>query len=253
MAENWDYSQQAAYYKYRPNYPAQVIDCIIEYADLAKCADFNVADIGAGTGNLTVLLAKYPCKIIAVEPTQAMSDIGKERTKELKNITWIKADGCHTTLSENTFDLVTFGSSFNVLDRDKALMETARILKKNGVFSCLWNHRDLNADFQKQVDAIIKEVVPDYGYGVRRQDQREIIENSGFFSDIMYMEMDFTFRQTLENYINAWKSVKNQYWDLSTPNGKSVFEQICDKIRKKLPSEFSIKYTCRTWNGKCKK
>lgn len=253
MAENWDYSQQAAFYKYRPNYPSKVIDCIIEYADLASKTDFKVADIGAGTGNLTVLLAKYPCIITAIEPTQAMYDIGKKRTEKLKNISWLKADGCHTTLQDNAFDLVTFGSSFNVLDRNKALTETARILKKNGVFSCLWNHRDLNEDFQKEVDAIIKEIVPDYEYGVRRQDQKEIIENSNLFSDIMYLEMDFTFRQTIENYINAWRSVKNKYWDLATSDGIKTFEKICAEIYKKLPAEFSIKYTCRTWNGKCKK
>lgn len=253
MAENWDYSQQAAYYKYRPNYPAKVIDCIMEYADLAAKKDFRVADIGAGTGNLTVLLAKYPCFITAVEPTPAMSDIGKQRTKKLNQISWIKADGCNTTLPAEAFDLVTFGSSFNVLDRAKALVETARILKKGGVFSCLWNHRDLNADFQKEVDAIIKEIIPEYEYGVRRQDQRNVIENSGLFADIMYLEMDFVFRQTLENYINAWKSVKNKYWDLATPEGKKVFEAICDKIYSRLPPEFSIKYTCRSWSGKCKK
>ena len=253
MAENWDYSQQAAYYKYRPNYPEKVIDCIIEYADLAAKKDFRVADIGAGTGNLTVLLAKYPCFITAVEPTSAMSDIGKQRTKELKQISWIKADGCNTTLPAKTFDLVTFGSSFNVLDRDKALIETARILKKGGVFSCLWNHRDLNADFQREVDAIIKEIVPEYEYGVRRQDQRDVIENSGLFADIMYLEMDFVIRQTLENYINAWKSVKTKYWDLATPDGKKIFEAIRDKLYSRLPPGFSIKYTCRSWSGKCKK
>ena len=253
MVENWDYSQQAKYYKYRPNYPSKVIDCIIEYANLTSKKNFHVADIGAGTGNLTVLLAKYPCSITAVEPTPAMSEIGKQRTKDLKQVTWIKADGCDTTLPENSYDLVTFGSSFNVLDRNKALIETARILKKDGAFSCLWNHRDLNDEFQKEVEAIIKEIIPEYERGVRRQDQRAVIESSNLFSDIMYIEMDFTFKQTLENYINAWKSVKNKYWDLATPEGEKVFKQICDKIYSKLPSNFEIKYTCKSWNGKCNK
>lgn len=253
MNENWDYSQQAPYYKYRPNYPAKMIGCIMEYADLSSSNNFRVADIGAGTGNLTVLLAKYPCSVTAVEPTSAMSDIGKQRTRELKRVSWVKADGCNTTLPSDNFELVTFGSSFNVLDRAKALVETARILKKGGVFSCLWNHRDLNADFQKEVDIIIKEVIPEYEYGIRRQDQREVIEKSNLFTDIMYAEMDFTFRQTLENYINAWKSVKNKYWDLATPEGRKIFDTICDKIYSRLPPEFSIKYTCRSWSGKCKK
>lgn len=253
MAENWDYTLQAPYYKYRPNYPQKVIDCIIEYGDLSLIDNFEVADIGAGTGNLSVLLAKYTCFIKAVEPTKAMSDIGKERTKNLKQITWIDADGYNTTLSDDSFDLVAFGSSFNVLDRNKALNETGRILKKNGVFSCLWNHRDLNDGFQKEVEAIIKEIIPDYERGIRRQDQREVIENSNLFTDIMYMEMDFNFKQTLENYIKAWKSVKNKYWDLATPEGEKIFNRICDKIYAKLPDEFFVKYTCRTWNGKCKK
>ena len=253
MAENWDYSKQAEYYKYRPNYPSKVIDCIIEYADLASKKDFNVADIGAGTGNLTVLLTKYPCLITAVEPTLAMSDIGKKRTEKFKQVSWVTADGCNTTLADNSYDLVTFGSSFNVLDREKALIETARILKKDGTFSCMWNHRDLNEEFQKEVEAAITEVIPEYERGVRRQDQRAVIENSNLFTDMMYLEMDFPFRQTMDDFISAWKSVKNKYWDLATPEGENIFNRICDKIRSRLPSEFSIKYTCRSWSAKRKK
>ncbi|TQR41189.1 SAM-dependent methyltransferase, partial [Campylobacter troglodytis] len=34
--------------------------------------------------------------------------------------------------------------------------------------------------------------------------------------------------------------MKNPFWDLDTDEGKALFERICEKIRAKLPNEFSI-------------
>ena len=58
--------------------------------------------------------------------------------------------------------------------------------------------------------------------------------------------MDFEFKQTLESYINAWKSVKNKYWE----NNSDVFHVICNKFREELPNEFDVKYTSRCWIAK---
>ena len=42
-----------------------------------------------------------------------------------------------TKQDENSFDLVTFGSSFNVCDRELALKEVKKILKPKSFFSCM--------------------------------------------------------------------------------------------------------------------
>lgn len=57
MNENktWDYTEHAKYYDNRPNYAQAAIAHLCEYVG-AKKTGFLVADIGAGTGNLTIML-----------------------------------------------------------------------------------------------------------------------------------------------------------------------------------------------------
>lgn len=72
--------------------------------------------------------------------------------------------------------MVSFGSSFNVVERPAALREVKRIAVARGWFACRWNHRDLDDPLQKEVEATIVSLVPGYGYGVRREDQTAVIE-----------------------------------------------------------------------------
>ncbi len=246
----WDYTKHAKYYSYRPNYAPKTIDMLITLASGEKAGNLKVADIGAGTGNLSIMLLERGCEVVSVEPNDAMREIGIERTKGAK-IEWVRATGVDSTLQSGSFDWVTFGSSFNVMDRTEALKEAHRLLKGNGYFSCMWNHRDLNDPIQQKAENAILSIVPNYTRGVRREDQRPIIEaHKEFFDNIIYIEEDFYFHQSLENYILAWQSVKNPYWDLETKEGQEIFDKITAKMREVLPQEFDIKYTTRCWSAR---
>lgn len=213
----------------------------------------KVADIGAGTGNLSIMLLDRNCDVVAVEPNDAMRDIGIERTKG-RMINWVRATGINSTLKDEEFDWVTFGSSFNVMDRTQAIKEAHRLLKEDAYFSCMWNHRDLNDPIQEIAEDVILSLIPKYTRGVRREDQRPIIEqNKHLFDNIIYIEEDFYFHQTIDSYISAWKSVKNPYWDLETKEGIELFDKIAYKMKHNLPSKFDIKYTTRCWSAKKKK
>ncbi|EAH4794403.1 class I SAM-dependent methyltransferase [Campylobacter jejuni] len=248
LVENkWDYTEHAKFYSYRPNYTPKTIDMLIS---LIGKKDIKVADIGAGTGNLSIMLLERGCEVVSVEPNDAMREIGINRTRD-KNITWIRAVANNTTLENESFDWVTFGSSFDVIDRNESLQEAYRLLKKDAYFTCMWNHRDLNDPIQKIAENTIVEFVPNYTRGTRKEDQRPIIESrKDLFDNIVYTEEDFYFHQNIENYINAWKSVKNKYWDVATKEGEELLDKIMNKIKERLPKEFSIKYTTRTWSAR---
>lgn len=266
VKQEWDYGKHAKFYEFRPNYAPRTIDMLVELARRARSENsanlgsaLNVADIGAGTGNLTFMLAERGCNVVAVEPTDEMRAIGQERTKDLaqkgtfkqEQIEWVRATGTDSTLGSGDFDWVSFGSSFNVLPRDFALREAHRLLKKGAYFSAMWNHRDLEDPIQKAAEDAIISLVPNYTRGVRREDQRPIIAaHKELFDCIIYGEEDFYFHQSLENYLLAWQSVKNPYWDLDTEAGRELFSKICENMRKVLPSEFDIKYTTRVWSAK---
>lgn len=251
LVENhWSYTTHAKFYEYRPNYAPKAIDVLKTYVNYQSGEPFKAVDIGAGTGNLTIMLLDRGLEVTAVEPNDAMREIGIRLT-DGTNVQWVKAAGIETTLENECADWVTFGSSFNVMDRDLALREAHRLLKKEGFFSCMWNHRDLNDSIQKQAEEIVESYVPSYERGVRREDQRPIIEkNRHLFQDIFYLEVDFSYHQTLDNYILAWQSVKNKYWDLATDEGQNLFRKITDKMRAEIPQDFDIKYTTRCWSAK---
>lgn len=250
IEKNWDYSLNARYYKFRPNYSDKAIDLLVNYVGTKKTNDYIVADIGAGTGNLSILFLNRGLNVIAIEPNDEMRNIGIERTAKSEKIKWIKATGIKTTLTSKSINWVGFGSSFNVMDRNSALKETHRILKDNGFFSCMWNHRDLNDPIQKIAEDTIVEIVPGYDRGVRREDQRAIIEeNQNLFKNIFYLELDFDVERTIDDYINAWRSVRNKYWDFSTKEGNDLFEKIVSNMKARLPDKFNLRYTTRAWTA----
>lgn len=252
----YDFTKQAKFYKYRPNYAPATIDMLMTLVSGcvgggSRCSNptIKVADIGAGTGNLSVMLLERGCQVVAVA-NDAMREIGLERTNE-KDIKWVKAIGVDSTLESNVFDWVTFGSSFSVMDRREALLESYRLLRKDRYFSCMWNHRDFNDPFQKIAEDVIREFIPHYSGGIRREDQKPyLLEQKDLFDNIVYIEEDFYFHQSLENYINAWRSVQNNYWNLETKEGIELFEKIIIKWEKELPKEMDIKYTTRAWSAR---
>lgn len=179
MKTEWDYTELAAAYLKRPDYAQTAIDKMLQTAGVRK-GDL-VCDVGAGAAHLTIKLAEFGLEVFAVEPNDAMRANGIERTKKFENVRWFEGVGEHTGMETGKFDMVTFGSSFNVCDRQKALVEAKRILKDNGWFACMWNHRDLNDPLQKEIEAVLMQEIENYGYGTRREDQTEVINKSEIF------------------------------------------------------------------------
>ncbi len=204
MKTCWDYTELADAYLNRPDYSDDAINQLIEKTRIDK--NSKICDIGAGTAHLTLMFLKKGFEVVAIEPNEAMMKNGIKRTEGFERIIWIEGTGEETKQQASTFDLVTFGSSFNVTDRVLAMRESARILRDNGWFACLWNHRDIGEEIQSNIENIIKENIPDYDYGTRRQDQTGIINESGLFQDVIKISGMVFHEQNIEDCINAWKS-----------------------------------------------
>ncbi|KGI54119.1 class I SAM-dependent methyltransferase, partial [Campylobacter sp. MIT 97-5078] len=72
VEQNWDYTKHAKFYEYRPNYAPKSIDMLLCLAKGENKNVLKVADIGAGTGNLSIMLLERGCTVVAVEPNDAM-------------------------------------------------------------------------------------------------------------------------------------------------------------------------------------
>ncbi|ANI00696.1 methyltransferase [Pseudomonas koreensis] len=204
MKTEWDYTTLADAYLKRPDYADAAIDAMLSIAGAEQGDKF--CDVGAGVAHLTLMLAARGLDVTAVEPNDAMRANGIKRTAALANVKWHEGTGEVTGQAAQAFDMVTFGSSFNVCDRQQALKETARILKPRGWFACMWNHRNLEDPIQARIEAIIKERVAGYGYGTRREDQTAVIDASELFGPVVHLDARVIHEQSIAECLEAWRS-----------------------------------------------
>lgn len=240
----WDYSELAKPYLKRPAYSPPGLDAMLTI--MSARPGVEICDVGAGIGHLSIPLAERGYRVVAVEPNDAMRGIGADRTKDIANLSWRAGTGQETGFADNSFDVVTFGSSFNVMDRATALTETSRILKPGGWFACMWNHRDLDDPLQTEVEDLIRSSIANYDYGTRREDQTSIIVASGLFEKPYRIEAPILHRVSSEDWIEAWKShatLQRQAGD----DHLSIVSGIERLLEAKGLSEIEIPYTTRIW------
>lgn len=250
MKTEWDYTNLADAYLKRPDYAKEAIDKMLSIAGV-KEGD-AVCDVGAGVAHLTLMLASRGLQVTAVEPNDAMRANGIKRTENLKNVVWCEGVGEHTGQPDNSFQLVTFGSSFNVCNRQQALEETQRILNVGGWFACMWNHRDLEDPIQKNIETIIKKYIEDYAYGTRREDQTEVINKSGCFGKVLAFTGSVMHTVNVEDVIEAWKShgtLERQAKD----KFDAIISNIQDYLRGLKTDAIQIPYVTRVWMAQVKK
>lgn len=91
-----------------------------------------VADIGAGEGSITRLIANHASKVFAVDNSKNMLIMLQEKCKDLKNVKAILSTTNRINLDDKNVDLAISISSFHDLPNGYE-DEMSRILKDNGI------------------------------------------------------------------------------------------------------------------------
>ena len=150
------------YERARPEYPAEAIEWIVP-------AEARTAvDVGAGTGKLTRALLACGLEVTAVEPSDGM----RERLEaELPRARALAGRGERLPLADASVDLVTYAQAWHWVDEEEALTEAARVLLPGGRLACVWNLRDDESGWMREVSELIARfgsntmVPPDYSFG----------------------------------------------------------------------------------------
>jgi SAM-dependent methyltransferase len=138
------------YARSRPSYPPEAIATML--AGLADPATLTLADLGAGTGISTQLLADQGTTVWAIEPNAAM----REKIPAHPRIQVQDATAEATHLPEQSVDLVACCQSFHWFNPALALAEFHRILRSGGRVALMWNERDLSDPFTHRYTEIVR-------------------------------------------------------------------------------------------------
>lgn len=150
------------YVKYRPHYPIETIQLLIEKINLKK--EWIIADIGSGTGISSELFVKNKNTVFGVEPNNEMRVAAENYFKENQNFISINGSTENTTLEDNFIDLIISGQAFHWFDLKAARKEFARILKNDKDVVIFWNERKTEEScFQKEYELFLRKYCVEYG------------------------------------------------------------------------------------------
>lgn len=151
----------ADYVRYRPDYPPAMLDWL--HREHGVTPDWQVADVGAGTGISCKLFLDAGHAVTAVEPNAAMREAavawlgGNPRFRAVDG----RADA--TGLPDASVDLVTVAQAFHWFDPASTRREFARILRPGRLAAIFWNSRRLEGTpFLEGYEALLQRHGTDY-------------------------------------------------------------------------------------------
>lgn len=150
------------YVKYRPDYPVQILSFLVEKCGLSPST--VVADIGCGTGISSRLFLENGNVVFGVEPNRDMRNAAVEHLSSFDSFSPIDGTASHTTLPDESVDLIIAAQAFHWFEPLPARAEFQRILMPGGHTVLIWNERQLNTTpFLVDYEALILKFGRDYG------------------------------------------------------------------------------------------
>jgi SAM-dependent methyltransferase len=123
------------YDRRRPGYPAEMFD------DLASLGRWSrVLEIGCGTGQATLSLARRGYAIVAVELSAELAAIARRNLAEFPDVRVIVSAFEEWPLPAEGFDVVLSATAFHWLDPEIRMTKSADALRPGGILAVVGTH-----------------------------------------------------------------------------------------------------------------
>jgi ubiquinone/menaquinone biosynthesis C-methylase UbiE len=142
----------AQYYATYRRYTPELFDFLVQTFGLNGSG--KLLDLGCGTGQLTIPLAKHFKEVVGLDIEEDMIDEAKRQGEKAgtKNITWIleKAENIFDT--SGPFRLTTIGAAFHWMDQKRILENVYNLTEKDGAVAIIYDSSGAGAlrDTQKE-------------------------------------------------------------------------------------------------------
>jgi len=199
-------SQAENYATYRPSYPKELFDHVLQYV-----ANNNTAwDCATGNGQAALSIAPHFIKVFATD----ISEKQILHAKSHANLYYEVAAAEHTNFPESFFDLITVAQAYHWFRFEEFEKEVRRVAKKNAVIA-VWGYNLFTTK-----DAAINSLIEKFYTGVVGpywDAERRYVDNN--YSDVPFPfaslpTKDFFItaewgKDDVAGYLSSWSSVQH--------------------------------------------
>ena len=200
------------YAKYRFGYPKAFFDYVIGFFDLHTGS--RVLDLGCGTGQIAIPLAKCVGEVVGVDSEQDMLDqaIEAAQASGVVNVTWMlkKAENIDVALGD--FKLTTMGAAFHWMNQRVVLQKVYERTEEGGGVLVVSDHGlspwvEPKDDWQQVRTAVLKKYLGEErragtGFYKPSQERFEDLFTNSPFGGYERWSHTYTKTQTLEEVVN---------------------------------------------------
>jgi SAM-dependent methyltransferase len=126
------------YDRARPGYPAEVVEELLGLAGIGRGS--RVLEVGPGTGQLTVPLARAGCEILAVERGPSLAAIARRRLAPFPRVRVLTTTFEGWTPPPEPFDVVVCAGAFHWLDSSVRVAKSVSVIREGGSLALVHSH-----------------------------------------------------------------------------------------------------------------
>ena len=206
MAKDLFSNQSKAYARFRPSYPQELFDYILQFVSTRTC----VWDCATGNGQAAKVLADY-------FETVEGSDISEAQIRnavQKQNIHYRVCSAEHTPFADNSFDLITVAQAYHWINWKKFHDEATRVGKDNSVVA-VWGYNNFSTD-DERLNRLLHHFYYDIVFSYWDAERRHVENNydsvefdfsplatKNFGTDLTYT------KEHLVGYLESWSAVQH--------------------------------------------
>lgn len=206
------------YAAHRPSYPEACVDALLR--GLGAPQFLVAADVGAGTGIMSRLIAERGPLVIAIEPNAAM----RESAESHERVLWEDGTAKVTGLKDQSVNLVVCAQAFHWFDADAAFAEFRRVLRWTGRLALVWNEVDASAALGVGYREILDGLATDDTPRVRYAAQEDPFAATDLFDDVRKSDFPFSMPHTREGLLG--RALSASYAPKSGPAHEELVERL---------------------------
>ncbi len=197
VAENYD--------TYRPGYPKELMDSIVETTRLTSSS--RLLEIGTGTGQATRPFAERGCDILCIEPGVNLAAIAQRNLLAYPGVQFELCRFEEWQERPDAFDLVFSAQAFHWVPWETGIPKAARVLSPGGYLALIWNlYPGLQGPLDMELQKAYEQITPDIGTPETKMEdtiheRAGWIEASGCFRPVTIRRFPWTLCYTTQQYL----------------------------------------------------